>query len=425
MTVASIIMIVSLLVLMILGFPIAVSLGLSSILALLVDGKISLIAFPQRLFVGIDSFPLLAVIFFLIAGELMLQGGISKRLVNLASCFLSGIRGSLALISFVTCAFFGALSGSALATTAAIGNVMYPEMLKDGSYDKKFALSIQSVGGTLGTMIPPSTPLILYGILTSASIGNLFLGTIIPGILMCLLYCGVGYIIIRKRGMATNMRKFEKGILFALKDGIWALLTPVIILGGIYTGIFSPTESAAVACLYALIIGLFVYKELNIKTLYKAMYNATLGSVSIMFLIAAAQVFGWVLTVQGLPQALTSYLVSVIQNKYTFLLLVNLIFIIAGMFMDVGTIILLVIPLLFPTAIQLGINPVHFGVIATINLSLGNVTPPFGTCLFVAAGIDKSVKLEAIYKEVIPFCLIGIVGILITTFVPFISTWMI
>ena len=411
-------------VLMAFGLPISVSLGMSAVIALLLGGNISLIAVTQRMLVGVDSFPLLAIIFFMVAGELMMQGGISKRLVKLAQCFLAGVRGSLALISFVTCAFFGALSGSTLATAAAVGAVMYPEMLKSGDYDKEFALTIQAVGGTLGAMIPPSVPMVIYGMLTNTSIGDLFMAIALPGILVCILYCIWGYIIIKKRNMAVNQKVVKVSVLHAFLDGIWALITPLIILGGIYAGIFSPTESAAVACLYALIVGLFVYKELNMKNIFKAFYTAMEGSAGIMFLVSCATLFGWVLTRQGFPELVAGFLNSVINSEMMFLVVMNVVFLIAGMFIDPTTTQLLMIPLVLPTAVALNVNMVHLGASLAVNMCLGTITPPFGACLFVASTLDRSIKIESIYKEAIPFCIAGVVGIIIVILVPQLSTWM-
>jgi C4-dicarboxylate transporter DctM subunit len=354
----------------------------------------------------------------------MLQGGISRRLVYVANAFLSKVRGSLALISIVTCAFFGALSGSAMATTAAVGNVMYPEMLKDGTYGKDFALAVQAVGGTLGPMIPPSLPLIIYGMLANTSIAALFVGVVIPGIVMCLVYCIAGYWIMKRRNMGTANSSLKAPSIGVIVDALWALMTPVIILGGIYSGIFSPTESAAAASAYAFFVGKFVYRELDAKSTYRALRNATIASASVMFLVSCAMYFGWVLTIQGLPQLIAQTLISTISNKYVFLLIINVVFLIAGMFCDVAVILLLMVPIIYPAVQALGINMVHFGIIACINLSMGNITPPFGTCLFVASGIDKTVKLESLFWEVLPFCIAGVIGILITTFMPILSTWM-
>lgn len=419
------ILFVALCVLMLLGVPIAVSLCMSTVLVMVMVLDVNLMSFPQKLFAGADSFPLMAVIFFMVAGELMLQGGISKRLVNVAKIFLSKLRGSLALISFVTCGFFGTLSGSALATTAAIGGVMYPEMKEDGTYDDSFSLTVQAVGGTLGPMIPPSIPLILYGMVASTSVGALFASTVVPGIIVCLAYCLTGYVILKKRNMGYRQypkparKPGEKNIFL---DAIWAMLTPVIILGGIYSGVFSPTESAAVACLYAFIVGRFVYKELTLKKLFNALFNAMKSSVVVMFLCTCATFFGWALTLQGTTNLIINFLIETITNKYVMFLIIDLIVLVAGMFVDGGTIILLLVPLLYPAAAALGINLVHLGVVFCIGIAVGNVTPPFGACLFVANGLDKNVKLEAIFREVIPFCVVATLTILLLTFCPTICT---
>lgn len=413
------ILFISLCVFMFLGIPIAVSLCLSTLTALIASGGVNLMSFPSKLFAGADSFPLMAVIFFMIAGELMLQGGISKRIVNVAKIFLSKIRGSLTFISFVACAFFGALSGSALATTAAIGGVMYPEMQEDGTYEDSFSLTVQAVGGTLGPMIPPSIPLILYGMSASTSVASLFMATIVPGLIICLAYCLTGYIIVKKRNMGT--RKYEKparkpGEKNIVLDALWALLTPLIILGGIYSGKFSPTESAAIACLYAFIIGAFVYKELTLERLYKALFNAMKGSVAVMFLCTCATFFGWALTLDGVTNSVVAFLTSTFTSKYALFLLIDLVVIIAGMFVDGGTIILLLVPMLYPAAAAVGINLVHLGVVFCIGIAIGNITPPFGACLFVANSLDKKIKVQTLFKEVIPYCIVACVVIVILTF---------
>ena len=412
------ILFISLCVFMFLGIPIAVSLCLSTLTALIASGGVNLMSFPSKLFAGADSFPLMAVIFFMIAGELMLQGGISKRIVNVAKIFLSKIRGSLTFISFVACAFFGALSGSALATTAAIGGVMYPEMQEDGTYEDSFSLTVQAVGGTLGPMIPPSIPLILYGMSASTSVASLFMATIVPGLIICLAYCLTGYIIVKKRNMGT--RKYEKparkpGEKNIVLDALWALLTPLIILGGIYSGKFSPTESAAIACLYAFIIGAFVYKELTLERLYKALFNAMKGSVAVMFLCTCATFFGWALTLDGVTNSVVAFLTSTFTSKYALFLLIDLVVIIAGMFVDGGTIILLLVPMLYPAAAAVGINLVHLGVVFCIGIAIGNITPPFGACLFVANSLDKKIKVQTLFKEVIPYCIVACVVIVILT----------
>lgn len=418
MSIASIFLLCGLIFLMLAGLPIAFSLGIPAILTILISKKVPFLIIPQKFFSATDSFPLLAIIFFLIAGELMLQGGISKRLVNFATSILYWMRGSLSYIAFLSCAFFGAISGSSMATTAAIGGVMYPEMIKDGAYDKHFAGTVQAVGGTLGTMIPPSLPLIIYGTICNTSIRDLFLAVVIPGIIMMVIFMLTSALVINKRGYAREKESTKKiNIREAFLDAFWALLAPVIILGGIYGGIFTPTESAAIACGYALIVGMFVYKELTFKNIYNALLSASITSASIMLLYACAYFFGFMLTIEGVIRLVTEYLIVFASSKFFFLLLANLILLITGMFIDATTAQVLIMPLLFPIANYFGINPVHFGIIVCINLSIGMATPPFGACLFVAAGLDRSLKIELIYRNVIIFAVTGILGILLITFI--------
>ena len=406
-------------VLMFLGIPIAVSLCMSTVIVMMFCLDVNMMSFPQKLFAGADSFPLMAVIFFMIAGELMLQGGISKRLINVAKLFLSKVRGSMALISFVACAFFGALSGSALATTAAIGGIMYPEMQEDGTYEDSFSMTVQAVGGTLGPMIPPPIPLILFGMVASCSVGALFAATIVPGIIICGAYCICGYAIMKKRNMGTRryprpeQKPGEKNVFL---DALWALLTPVIILGGIYSGVFSPTESAAVACVYALIVGAFVYKELTISKIYNALFNAMKSSVAVMFLCTCATFFGWLLTYLGTTNDIINFLTSAISNKYIMFIIIDLIVLVAGMFVDGGTIILIVGPLVCPATAALGIDPIHLGVVFCIGIAVGNITPPFGACLFVANSLDKRIKVQKLFREVLPFCAVATLVVVILSF---------
>ncbi len=425
---AAIVLIVSLIVFMVLGLPITFSLGMSSVLAIMLSKPLQTSLVATKIFAGADSFPILAVIFFMIAGDLMLQGGLTKRLVALFRKLLGWLPGSMVVISFVTCAFFGAISGSALATTAAIGNVMYPEMRKKDAYSVDFAASVQAVGGTLGTMIPPSMPLILFGCISGASVSSLFVATIIPGLIMMCIYTATGLFLAHKKGYGKNDRDSsvdDKSLWQVFKEAIWALLSPVIILGGIYGGIFSATEAAIVACFYSLIIGVFVYKELDIKTMYKAILSAARSSASVMFLCCCAALFGYCMTVLGLPQLVAETLTGIIRQPWVFLLAANLIYLLCGMFVDATTAVLLVCPLLYPVASAFGVDMVHFGVITGINLSMGIVTPPFGACMFVATGLDKQIRLEGLYKGVIPYCLTGIIGILLVTYIEPISMFLV
>ena len=428
MSVAAIVLVVSLIVFMAIGIPITFSLGMSSLLAIALSKPLSITLIVTKIFAGADSFPILAVIYFMIAGELMLQGGLTKRLVALFRKLLGWIPGSMVVISFTTCAFFGAISGSALATTAAIGNVMYPEMTKDDDYPVPFAASVQAVGGTLGTMIPPSLPLILFGCLSGTSVSSLFIATIIPGLLMTVIYMVTGLIIAHRNGYGRSDQKGtaeNRSFLTVFKEAIWALLSPLLILGGIYGGIFTATEAAIVACIYSLFVGVFIYRELDLKSAYKAILDAAKSSASVMFLCCCATLFGYCMTVLGLPQLVTQAMTSAIHSPVIFLLGANIIYILCGMFVDATTAILLVCPLLYPAASAFGIDLVQFGVITGINLSMGIVTPPFGGCMFVATGLDRRIKLEDLYKGVLPFCLTGVLGILAVTYIQPLSMFLV
>lgn len=412
---------VSAIVLLLIGMPIAYALSASGIFALMVNGGTPLLVFPQRFFNAINSFSLMAIIFFVIAGELMMQGGISQRIINFAQLFLGKLRGSLSFINFICCAFFGAISGSALATSAAIGGILYPEMIKDNDYDPNYAAAMIGVGGTLGLMIPPSICLILYGTLTDTSVGGLFLAIVVPGIIVTLAYCLCSYLIILKKGYAPKRERPAVDVGKAVFGAIPALLTPVIILGGIYGGIFTPTESAIVASIYALLVGIFVYHEMTWSRFVKAMSNAAVTSAVIMFLIGSASFFGWVMTNLKIPAMVSNAMMSICNSKVIFLLVVNLLFLICGMLMETSTIVLLVVPLVFPVAQHFGVNPIHFGVITCTNLAMGMYTPPFGANIFLTAGMGR-LKVASVFKAAMPLILTGILCCLLITYVPFLST---
>ena len=401
--------------------PIAYALSASGVFALMVKGGTPLLVFPQRFFNAINSFSLMAIIFFVIAGELMMQGGISQRIVNFAQLFLGRLRGSLSFINFICCAFFGAISGSALATSAAIGGILYPEMIKDGDYDPNYAAAMVGVGGTLGLMIPPSICLILYGTLTDTSVGDLFLAIVVPGILVTLAYCLCSYLVIRKKGYAPKRNAGSVDVVKAVFGAVPALLTPVIILGGIYGGIFTPTESAIVASIYALLVGIFVYREMTWARFVKAMTNAAVTSAVIMFLIGSASFFGWVMTALKIPSMVSGAMMSVCNSKFMFLLIVNVLFLICGMLMETSTIVLLVVPLVFPVAQAFGVHPVHFGVITCTNLAMGMYTPPFGANIFLTAGMGR-LKVASVFRAAMPLILTGILCCLLITYLPILST---
>ena len=402
------------------GLPIADALGASGVLTLMVKGGVPLMVFPQRMFTAINSFSLMAIVFFVIAGELMMQGGISKRIVNFVMLFLGRFRGALSTINFISCAFFGAISGSALATAAAIGGILYPEMTKDNDYDKSFACALIGVGGTLGLMIPPSISLILCGTLTNTSVGALFIAIIVPGIILTLAYCLISYIIIRKNGYAPIREVPQVNIMKTTLEALPAVLTPVIILGGIYGGIFTPTESAIVASVYAIIVGTLIYKELTLRKFYKAMCNSAITSAVIMFLIGSASFFGWVMTTLRITSTVSSAMMAFCTTKTMFLIIVNILFLICGMLMETSTIILIVVPLVFPVSQQFGINPIHFGVMTVTNLAMGMYTPPFGANIFLTASMGGQ-KVMSVFKAAVPFILTGIAMCFVVSFIPSLS----
>lgn len=407
--------------LIVIGLPIAYALGTAGVIVLITGKSVPLIVFPQRVFTAINSFPLLAIVFFIVAGDLMMQGGISRRLINIGKLFFGRFRGNLSLICFSASAFFGAISGSALATAAAVGGILYPEMTKDNEYDPAFASAIVACSGTLGLMIPPSIPLILYGTLTGVSVGNLFMAIIIPGILMTALYMITSQLVIVKNGMALKKNTEKVNVKSILIDGIPAILTPVIVLGGIYSGLFTPTESAVIASIYAIIIGVFWYKELTFKTTWVALKNSAVTSAVIMFLIGTASFFGWVMTTLRIPQMVSEWFIAVSPNQFAFLLMMNVMLLIAGMLMETSTVILLVVPLIYPVAASFGVNLVHFGVIVCTNLAIGMYTPPFGANVFLSAGM-ANLTVDSVFKRIVPFIIAGIIGILLITFIPFLST---
>ena len=413
-------------VFMAIGAPIYLSILLSSLATLLMTGMKAQ-AIIQRLYAANDSFPLLAIPFFFLAGELMLQGGIAKRIVDFCKMLLGGLKGSLAIISFVACAFFGAISGSSYATTASIGKLMYPEMCKDG-YRPSFAATVQAVGGTLGVLIPPSILCVLYGVATGESVGDMLLYIVPVGILTTLCYIITALIVIGKKHNpayvpvqtgAQEERLSAKKFISTTLYAFWALLTPVIILGGIYSGVFTPTECAVVATVYAWLVGTLIYKELPMKTALKAICDAIIGSACIIMIVDAANVFSWLLTVNRVATAVATAVQSTISNPYTFLLLVNIVYLVAGMFLEGSVTITIIVPLLYPIAVMYGVNGIHFGLITILNCILGTLTPPFGGALFVTNTVTR-VPVASILKEVIPFLIGGFALCLLVTYVPLI-----
>lgn len=401
------------------GVPIAVALGMSASAIFFMEGNVSLIAVMQRMFNSVDSFPLLAIPFFILAGKLMESGGISRRLIHFANVIFGRVKGGLAIVSIVACSFFAAISGSAAATTAAVGALLIPEMIKRG-YEKDFSTAVQAAGGTIGIMIPPSVPMILYGVVAGVSIGDLFIAGIIPGIFIAVSLMILVYIISIKRGYGGGERFSLKDFGKAFADAILALLMPVIILGGIYGGIFTPTEAAAVAVVYGLIVGLIIYREIKWKDLSGIFTSSVITSAVILFIIAGASAFGYYLTRERVPREMAEFMLGITDNWIIALLIINLLLLIIGTFLETSAAIIILTPILVPIAEALGIDLVHFGVIMIVNLAIGFITPPVGVNLFVAANIAGT-KFEKLVRAVVPFIIIMIVDVIILSFIPELS----
>ena len=415
---------VSFVVLALLNIPIAIVLGLSSVIALLLTSDITmLVVVPQRMFTATDSFPLMAIPFFTLAGALMEGGGISSRLINLANKLVGSITGGLGIVCILTCMFFAAISGSSAATVAAIGSIMIPAMVKAG-YDKSFSAAVAAAAGSIGVIIPPSIPMVTYGVVCGVSIGSLFLGGFGAGIIVGLSLMVVVYVISKKRGYRGVEEKFSiREVLKATLDAFWALLMPIIILGGIYGGIFTPTEAAAVAVAYGLIIGFFVYKELKLKDMPRVFINTAVSTAVVMFIVATATVFGWLLTRERIPDAIANAIISVSQNKYMVLLIINALLLIVGCFMETNAAILILAPIFLPMIIKLGVDPILFGVIMVVNLAVGMFTPPVGVNLYVTCGICD-ITLEKLSVALVPFIVAMIVALLVISYVPGISMFL-
>lgn len=418
----AILLFILLLALFLINVPIAVALGLASALIFYLEGNVSIIVIIQRMFNSVDSFPLMAIPFFILAGKLMESGGISNRLIHLANVIFGRVKGGLGIVSIVACAFFAAISGSAAATTAAVGALMIPAMVNKG-YDKSFSTAIQAAGGTIGIMIPPSVPLVLYGVAAGVSVGDLFIAGIVPGLMVMLSLILLVYFVSLKKGYGGGEKFGAKDFFRAFLDAFLALLMPVIILGGIYGGIFTPTEAAVVAVVYGLVIGLFVYREIKFTDLAAIFSSSVVTTAVIMFIIAGASVFGYYLTRQRIPAELTQMMLSLTDNWIVALLIINLVLLLCGIFLETSAAIIILTPILAPIASALGIDLVHFGIIMVVNLGIGFITPPVGVNLFVAANIAGT-KFESLLRAIVPFILIMVIDVIILSFIPEISLFL-
>ena len=402
---------------LILRVPIGVCLGVASIVTIFTSHIVQPTYLAQTLVTGCDSFPLMAVPFFVLAGELMATGGISRRLLNIADVFLGRTYGGLAQVTIVACMFFAAISGSGPATVSAIGGLTIPTMLKQG-YDVGYAGAISAAAGSIGVVIPPSIPMVMYSVATGASVGALFMGGVVPGLLIGFSLMAYSAIYCKKRGYINRESEpFSWArVGAAFKDGIWALLVPVIILGGIYGGIFTPTEAAAVAVAYGLCVGLFIYKDLRMNDLFRIFSNAALTTATVMIILGTANTFGRILTMQRIPTLIGNFFQSISDSPYVILLLINVLLLIVGTFMETNAAIIILAPIFTPMMANMGVDPVHLGVIMVVNLAIGFITPPLGVNLFVATNVANT-TLGKICKAIVPIIIVMVVDLMIISYI--------
>ena len=411
----------SLAILFILGVPIAVAIGLASVIGIQAHGSLPLLLVAQRMFTGIDSFPLMAIPLFILAGNLMSAGGISHRLVELAKSLVGGMQGGLACTCVLTCMLFASVSGSSVATTFAIGAILIPAMVKH-HYPKPLAASVQASSAELGVLIPPSIPLILYGVSTDTSIGQLFVAGLGPGVVVAGSLMVLVLVICRLRGIGKEDGRDRQSPGAALMAALPALLVPIVILGGIYTGVFTPTEASAVAVVTALVTGMLIYRELKLKYLPDILKRTIISISVIMVIISAAALFSFLITRSGLPNEIAILFREVFESRIAFLLAVNILLLIVGMFIETSAAILVLAPILAPIAVSYGVDPVHFGLIIVVNLALGMITPPLGVNLFAACAV-ANLRIAEIIPQLVWFVLMVFAALMIITYVPQITMW--
>lgn len=408
----------------VLGMPIAFALGVSTLATVLATNAIPIDFFPQTAFTSIDNFPIMAVPFFIAAGIIMGGGNIIRKLLNLSDELLGYLPGGLALVAIVTSMFFSAISGSGPATVAAIGTLLIPAMIKQG-YSPGFATAVVAAAGTIGVIIPPSNPLVIYGVVSQQSISQLFIAGIIPGILTGIALIVVTYFIAKKNDWRGDKTAFSlKNTLSAAWDAKLALLVPIFILGGIYGGFMTPTEAAAVAAGYGIIIGMFIYKDMDFKGLYRNLAKAGITSSVIILLIVMASIFGRLITLERVAEVVANFVLGISENKWVILLLLNAFLLLVGLIMESLAAIVILTPILLPMALAIGVDPVHFGLIMIFNLAIGFITPPVGVNLFVAAGVAK-LKIEEVVKGIGVLLITMVVVLLLVTYIPDISLWLV
>ncbi len=405
---------------LLMGVPVAFSIAISGVFYLLLESSVPVLVFAQRMVVGVDSFTLLAIPLFLLAGALMAEGGITPRIMRLATACVGHIPGGLAVVMVLSCMLFGAISGSGVADVAAIGSIMLPAMKSQG-YRPAFCAALLGCAGSLGTIIPPSIVMVVLGVSMGVSIGKLFLGGILPGILAggALMLISYGFSV--RENYPRLKRASAKEILEALWGALLPLLTPAIIIGGIVQGIFTATEAGAVAVLYAFVLSVFVYRKVSLRRCFAVCLEVGRTSAVVLFIIAAASLFGWILTAEDIPQKVASGLLSLSREPWMLLIFFNLLLILLGMFMETIAIILIMVPIFFPILQQVGVDPIHFGVMVCVNLAVGANTPPLGVDLLAACKI-AGISYEDSFRYILPFVGAMVVALaLIVAFPPLVT----
>ena len=411
-----------LLVLMLTGMPISISLGLTVLTFLFTMTEVPIESVALKLFTGIEKFEIMAIPFFVLAGNFLTHGGVARRMIDFATAMVGHLRGGLGMSSVFACALFAAVSGSSPATVVAIGSIMIPAMMKVG-YPKPFGAGVVASAGGLGVLIPPSIVMVMYAVSTNSSIGALFMAGVIPGLLCALMLGFTTWWVARKGDYPREPKRSFADVWVAFRRAIWGLALIIVVMGGIYSGMFTPTEAAAMSAMYAFFIAIFVYKDLKLSDVPKVLLNSANMSAMLLYIITNAVLFSFILTNEQIPQGIAQWIMDSGMGMIGFLIAVNILLLVLGSFMEPSSVILITAPILFPIAMKLGIDPIHFGIMITVNMEIGLITPPVGLNLYVASGISK-LGLTAMSKAVWPWLVTMLVFLMLITYVPIISTWL-
>ncbi len=411
-----------LIVLMLTGMPISIALGLTVLTFLFTMTDVPVQAVALKLFTGIEKFEIMAIPFFILAGNFLTHGGVARRMIHFATSMVGHWHGGLALAGVLACALFAAVSGSSPATVVAIGSILLPAMVKQG-YPKSFGAGVITTSGALGILIPPSIVMVMYSVSTNTSVGKLFMAGVVPGLMLAFLLGLTTWALARKHAYPRMERVSWGGRWRAFRDSVWGLLLIVVVMGGIYTGIFTPTEAAAMSAVYAFLIAVFVYRDLRLPQVGKVLLSSAAMSAMLLYIITNAVLFSYLMTSEGIPQAMAGWIMDKGLGQVSFLLVVNLLLLLAGNVMEPSSIVLIMAPILFPVATALGIDPVHFGIIMVVNMEIGMCHPPVGLNLYVASGITK-MGITELTIAVMPWLLTMVGFLIIITYVPQVSLWL-